>query len=100
MKKVINGKLYNTESAEMVGHDSANWGNFSFWAESLYKKRTGEFFLYGEGGPMSRYARSCGNNSVSGGESIKPLSEAEAREWAEEHLDGDEYIEIFGDVEE
>ena len=33
-------------------------------------------------------------------QAIIPLSEDEAREWAEEHLSGDEYEEIFGVVEE
>ena len=36
------------------------------------------------------------DNSWSGGEKIIPLSSAKAREWAEEHLDADEYAEIFG----
>ena len=49
---------------------------------------------------MSKYSVSVDCNIVSGGSEIIPLTEAEARTWAEEHLDGDEYEEIFGEVEE
>ena len=97
MKRIINGKMYDTNTAKFLGSDSySNGRDFHNWSEELYQKRTGEFFLYGEGGPMSRYARSCGDNSWSGGEDIIPLSVGKAREWAEEHLSADEYGEIFG----
>ena len=102
MKKIINGKKYNTETAKMVGSWSNNrsYCDFSCCEEMLYKKRTGEFFLYGEGGPMSKYSVSCGQNSWSGGAEIIPMTESEAKKWAEEHLGADEYEEIFGEVEE
>lgn len=98
MKKIINGKLYDTETAKCVGSwsNGGGWRDFSHCEESLYRKRTGEFFLFGEGGPMTKYAKSQGQNSWSGGEEIIPLSAAKAREWAEEHLDADDYAEIFG----
>ena len=101
MKKVINKKVYDTEKAKYVAETSANCGvtDFGYWEETLYQKRTGEFFLFGKGGPMSRYAVSCGQNEWSGGNKIIPLTYDKAQEWAEENLSGDEYIEIFGDPE-
>lgn len=97
MKKVINNKVYDTDKARSLGYDSySNAGDFHHWSETLYQKRTGEFFLYGEGGPMTRYARSVGQNEWSGSEKIIPLSLDAARRWAEEHLDADAYEEIFG----
>ena len=98
MKKIINGKLYDTDTAKNVGEwaNAGNWRDFNHIEETLYRKRTGEFFLYGEGGPMTKYAVSQGQNSWSGGEKIIPLSAAKAREWAEERLTADEYAEIFG----
>ena len=45
---------------------------------------------------MTRYAVAISDNSWSGGEKIIPLSVGKAREWAEEHLDADEYAGIFG----
>ncbi len=101
MRQIINGKLYNTKTAERCGIDSySSDGYFSHWSEELYRKKTGEYFLYGEGGPNSRYSRSCGQNAWCGGEKIIPMTEAEARDWAERHLTADEYIEIFGEPEE
>lgn len=63
--------------------------------EGLYLKRTGEFFLYGEGGPRSKYAEEISANSWSGGELLIPLTDDEAKEWAERHLSGDDYEKIF-----
>lgn len=97
MKKIINGKLYDTETAKCLGSDSySNRRDFHYWSEELYVKRTGEYFLYGEGGPMSRYSRSLGDNSWTGGEKIIPLTISKAKEWAEEHMSADEYEEAFG----
>lgn len=48
---------------------------------------------------MSNYAESYGNERY-GGEKIIPLSENEAKEWAERNLDVEEYEAIFGEVEE
>ena len=96
MKKVIKGVMYNTETAREVGSDSfSNPRDFHFWEEKLFRKKTGEYFLYGCGGPASRYAVDLGNNGWSGGEKITPLTCDAAREWAEEHLDGDEYEKLF-----
>lgn len=102
MKKIIDGKLYNTETAKQLGSDSNPCGprDFHYWHEELYQKRTGEFFLYGEGGPASKYSESCGQNQWRGSEKIIPLSYKSAQEWAEEHLDAEDYEEIFGEVSE
>lgn len=102
MKKIINGKIYDTATAERAGSWSSNrsTSDFSYCSEELYRKRTGEFFLYGEGGSMSKYAVSCGNNEWGYGKQIIPLSYEAARKWAEEHLPADRYEAIFGEVGE
>jgi len=101
MKKIIKGKRYDTDKAKELGSDSySNPRDFNYWSETLYQKNSGEFFLYGEGGPMSRYAVSISQNGLSGGEKIIPLSVESAQKWAEEHLSADEYEEIFGEVQE
>jgi hypothetical protein len=101
MKKIINGRKYDTETAKFLGNASFEVpGNFYFWSEDLYKKKTGEYFLAGEGGASSKYAHSVGLNEWSGGEDIKPLTESEAKEWVEEYLTAEDYEEIFGEVEE
>lgn len=101
MKKIINGKLYDTDTAHLVGEwDNQRYGSFDYVSESLYRKRTGEFFLHGEGGARSRYATHCGNDSWGSGEAIIPLTWDSARQWAEEHLDADEYQAAFGEIVE
>lgn len=100
MKKIINGKMYNTETATCVGTYSNGYhrGDFNYVEESLYLKKTGEFFFYGHGGANSKYTEQTGTSTWSGGEVIKPFTHNEAREWAEKMLDGDEYEAVFGKI--
>lgn len=99
MKKIIHGKMYNTETARLVGTYSYGYPrNFEHYSEELYVKITGEYFLAGEGGCLSKYAVSTGQNEVSGSEKIIPLTEDEAKEWAEEYLPADEYEQEFGEI--
>ena len=101
MKKIINGRRYDTDSAKFLAEDSYSYrSDFHWWRETLYRKNTGEYFLHGEGGPASKYAEAVGMNKWSSGERIMPLSLTEAQKWAEEHLDAIEYETIFGAVEE
>lgn len=102
MKKIINGKKYDTETAKKVGFtcSSLSRKDFSFWEEELYKKKSGEFFLHGSGGPASQYSKRVDMTRWSGDERIIPLTEEKAKKWAEENLNADEYEEIFGEVEE
>lgn len=102
MKKVIKGKLYNTDTAKLLGEWSNGYSStdFSFLAESLYLTKSGAYFLHGEGGGNTKYSQSYGNNSWGGSEQIVPISPQSAREWAEQYLTADEYSEIFGVPEE
>lgn len=101
MIKIINKRKYDTDTAEelLTYSNGYSTSNFQHYTETLYRKRTGEFFLYGEGGPTSRYAERLENLLMSGSK-IVPLTDDEAREWVADHFDGEDYIEIFGDVEE
>ena len=101
MKKIINGKEYDTNTAKCVADWENGYGHNDFISveEHLYRKKTGEFFLHGEGGAMTEDAKHCFNGYCYG-EKIIPFSVGEAKEWAENHLDGDTYEDIFGSVEE
>ena len=94
--------MYNTDTAKLLGtYEYGNGcGDFNHILEELYQKKTGEFFLYGSGGPKTSYCVRCGSSTWSGSSRITPYSVAEAKEWAMENLTGDEYEEIFGEVEE
>lgn len=101
MKKIISNKVYDTSTAREIGCNSySNPRDFNYWCETLYCKRTGEYFLHGEGGPMSRYSEQIEQNSWSSGEKIIPLSYENARKWAEENLTADEYEREFGEITE
>lgn len=97
MKKIINRKLYDTATAAEIGRDGNgyNTSDFNCVLETLYRKRTGEYFLHGEGGARSRYASREGN-MWGWGQQIIPLTYDEAQDWAEKHLTADEYAEAFG----
>lgn len=83
MKKIINKKLYDTSTATCIAEYSgpARVSDFSFYRETLYRKRTGEYFIHGEGGARSRYA-SYEYGLMSWGEQILPLTYDTARDWA------------------
>lgn len=102
MKKIINGKVYDTETAKKVAswYSSYASNDCHYYEEELYQKKTGEFFLYGEGNAASPYSKSCGQNEWCGSEKIMPMTFKEAQKWAEEHLDGDDYCAIFGEPDE
>jgi len=86
MKKIIDGKKYDTEKASVV----AEWCNhypsndFKSCEETLYRTDKGNWFLHGEGGAMSRYAEAYGN-SVSGGADIIAMTHDEAYGWLVDH---------------
>lgn len=75
MKKIIHGKMYDTETARLIKAEDSD----SMYP-SLYRKRTGEYFL--------------------GGEGIEPLTYAQAKEWAEIAMTAEEYETEFGKVTE
>jgi len=99
MRKVVDGKMYNTEKATLVGEYSYGGpGDFERIEEGLYVTQKGNWFLAGEGGAKTQYARQVEQNCWTGGEGITPLTRQEAFEWAQEHLDPDEYEEYFRDL--
>ena len=100
MRKIIRNKLYDTETATEVAEWSDGYVNdFRYIEETLYRKRTGEYFIYGYGGPMTRYAERVGD-SYGYGESIIPLGYDEARSWGEEHMDPDAWQDEFGPADD
>ena len=99
MKKIINRKTYNTETATEIGnyHNGLGRGDFRNIDESLYVTSKGNFFLAGYGGPMTKYAEPCGN-MTGGGSGIEPLSRDEALDWAEQHCDAEIIEKHFEDM--
>ena len=84
MKRIIDGKSYNTETAQEIATWSNHYGcnDFKHCEESLYRTKKGAWFVAGEGGAMSKYAVQYGN-AYGGGSCLEPITEGEAREWLE-----------------
>ena len=92
MKKVISGVLCDTETAKVLGeYEHEHKSSFHWYVERLYRTKSGKYFIHGEGHAASPYARK---------EQIKLLPPEAAKQWAEENLDGDEYIAAFGEPDE
>ena len=91
MKKVINGKMYNTKTATKLfdydWYDNGNW----FCTRGIYRKKTGEYFKCTLGN---------GNQYMAPDDKIEPITLTEAKEFIEEWADGETYEEIFGEIED
>lgn len=100
MKRVINGKLYNTETAT----DIASYSNglstrdFGHIRETLYRTDNGNYFVFGRGGPKTKYANHSGNGT-SGSKEIIPKTDEEALQWCEKRdIDGETVVDEFSDL--
>ena len=100
MKRIIDGKRYDTSTAEEIATATHGYRReFSYYEETLYCKRTGEYFLYGYGHGDSKYAKQV-LGAWGPGEDIIPMTYEQARQWAEVSLDAEEYEREFGEVPE
>lgn len=97
MKKIINNKRYDTNTARLVGEwqSSDPRSDFRYYSEALYVKRTGEYFLAGHGNAASPYSRKCGQHEWCSGEQITPFTPEQAREWGEDKMESDAYEAEF-----
>ncbi len=86
MKQIINGKIYNTETAQYIcGLDCRHpRGDFRWHDTDLYRSRRGQYFLAGHGGPMTMWSVPVGNTGQRGGGGIKLISYSTARSYAEQ----------------
>ena len=83
MRKSIDGRIFDTEKADIVGSASGGNGDFKWWDAGLYRTRKSKrFFLAGKGGPASQFR----STYYGGGCEIIPLDDAEAIAWAEKNL--------------
>jgi hypothetical protein len=85
-KAIIAGKRYDTETAtEVAASDNGHaLSDFSYCRETLWRTRLGRWFIEAAGGPMSRYAKNCGD-STGWGEEIVPMPDSTVLEWLERH---------------
>jgi hypothetical protein len=103
MRKIIGGKLYDTETATKVcavSPPGLSQGDFRFEDTWLFRSPRGAFFISGQGGPYSRWARPDGENGVRSGEGLQLMSEAEARGLCEQDGTPQQFVAAFGEPEE
>ena len=130
MKKVINGKMYNTETATCVGEckiigfcdgikkystgvvrtlddllqDDALLYDFSI-EETLYRKKNGEFFTVHSNAVFHEdfFFEAFQDKALDAlqiGGKVDAITEEEAKVWVEEFMSVETYIELFGEPEE
>ena len=102
MRKIINGRLYDTTTATKVatymnGDPAIDFHHFK---ETLFQKRNGEFFLLASGRSPAKYRAYSDDGLYRGEDAFIPLTLEDAKRWSEDHLEVDEYIAVFGPVEE
>lgn len=100
MRQVINGKVYDTETAQRLhswenGH-SAN--DFKYRSKDLYRSRKGAYFLLHEGGPLTDMAKSVGDNGWGGSTAIEPIDRATAMRFLESHGGSEVLVREFADA--
>jgi len=80
MKQIIDGKMYNTDTAEPIHYWDNGCGrsDFKFRSKRLYKTKKGSLFIEHDGGAMTDMAVSAGSNSVTGSSKIEPVTEKDA----------------------
>ena len=97
MIKIINGKRYNTETAEEVYcyWNGYSRSDFKFRIKTLYLTKKGAWFIHHDGGAMSDMAVSCGSGGRSGSEDIEPIDAEDAFGFLQAHSDESEAVEAI-----
>jgi len=91
MKKIIDHKVYNTETAELItsNDNGLSRSDFNVIEKNLYRTKRGQFFLHVFGGANTSYATKS-NGFSSEGETIELINNEEALEilieWGEIEL--------------
>ncbi len=84
MKRIIDGKTYDTSTATEIGQwDNGHYPNdFYYISETLFLTQRGRWFLYAIGGAATDYGVDDGD-SRRGGKKIVPIDRAAALKWLE-----------------
>ena len=98
MQAIIEGKRYDTEKAELIAEESSTHpvSDFKWWQEKLYRTKNGSWFMEAEGGPMTHYRKTVGDNSTYG-HKLYAMSETEVFNWLQQHGKIEELEQYFGD---
>ena len=99
MRRVIEGKIYDTTTANRIVDVSSSGvspSDFRWHETALYRTNKGAWFVAGRGNAMSRWAQSF-ENSMGPGCGIRPLTSDEVKELLERHEETELLEEYFSD---
>lgn len=99
MKKVLGQKLYDTNTAEIVG-EHLDCNEYKCEVLRLYRKKNGELFIYFGFGTATEDWKADETSYHFYNEYIVPVKDECAKTFLKEWLDTDIYMNIFGPVEE
>ena len=103
MKKIINGKVYDTSKAKLIAEahhpDCIEYATGKGLQQWLYQKKNGEFFVHADGAAIE-LQNVLPSGEYRPGKSIYPLTYEQAQRWAERELSADQWESIFGDPED
>ena len=88
MKAIIEMRRYDTTKADLIAtwSNGALPGDFRRCEETAYLTKGGAWFLHGDGGALSKYAKPYeGGRGTIGSQEIIPLSNDEAAAWLATH---------------
>ena len=97
MIKVIDGKRYNTETAELVFHYWNGYpsNDFKWRIKKLFVTKKGNWFILHDGGAMTDMAVSAGGNGTCGSSDIEPVSADDAFGFLQANSDDSEAVEAI-----
>lgn len=103
MKKIIRNKVYDARTATLIkraDHPNITSAEGSC-KQSLYRKKTGEYFLVVDGARSDAFHNLALANSIHDRERhIYPLTYKQASTWAEAEMTADEWLAIFEPAED
>lgn len=97
MIRVIDGKRYNTETAELVYkyENRYNYSDFHYRSKTLYRTQKGAWFIHHYGGALTDMAVAVGSNGTGGSADIEPLDDEDAFGFLQAHSDEDDALEAI-----
>ena len=103
MKKIINGRVYDTGKAKLIAEahhlDCIEYSTGKRLQQWLYQKKNGEFFVHADGAAIE-LQNVLPSGEYRPGKGIYPLTYEQAQKWAERELTAKQWESIFGDPED
>lgn len=100
MKRTIQGKRYDTETAIKICEIFEGYRNdFLHLNCTLYQKKTSkEFFIAGFGGAMTAFSSKASDGSITGDEKIIPINDDKAKDFVRRYGEEGQLEKLFPSV--